>query len=92
MGTPAILAALFAQPVAMLLRANSGDHLRFPNGRALDPNDVNEMLLGPSEAANHGDDRWETARRVAAVRAEGDDRRPAADLARRRAQGYGRTP
>jgi transcriptional regulator with XRE-family HTH domain len=84
------LAALFAEPVAMLLAPHPGNYVKFPGNRALDPTDVAQLLLGPGVEARSGDDRWEPAQRVAGVGEGVDDRRPVADLARRAAQGYGR--
>jgi transcriptional regulator with XRE-family HTH domain len=82
------LAALFGQPVVMLLAPHDPHAVKFPLGRALDAGDVAALLVGPGAVIRPGSGSWEAARRVAGIVGD-DDWRPVADLDRQRAQGYG---
>lgn len=82
------MAALYGEPVLSLMQPGDGDYLRFPENRALDPDDV-RALLNSTAATGPG---WLPAARVARVRDPGSsgDWRPSRDLWLRRRVGRGR--
>ena len=77
-------AALFGQPVAMLLlpgylTREPADLVNFPLDRKLDPRDVAALVLGPDGKVQYGNHHWQSPQRVAGV-TDADDWRPAPDL------------
>jgi len=85
------LAALYAIPMALLLFPRvQGDYLRWP-GRALDPGDVHDLVLGTGGQTGDAGADWLPALHATGARSGAKDWRPAREFWRRRQLGYSQT-
>lgn len=83
------IAAVFAVPAVEFLLPHKADYLGWPDGWSLDPQDVQDLILGIGGKVGRGGADWEAAARAARAEPGEGDWRPAKDLYRRRMQGYG---
>lgn len=88
------LAAMYGEPLLLLLTPDVGDRLEFPRKRGLDPADVVGLMLGEGGRIGPGGADWGPAARIALVREPNtaSDWRPARALWERRTRGYGTGP